>query len=124
LAGREIKRLPHAEYGTKHASSKDMLIEYTVSALLLFLALFALLHISEIGSLAVETEQASFFAARGEFVGIHAGTPGTRVDGIGSARIVRTDKIYTPAIPFFSRLFGPSSVRLRGETGVPRRDPE
>ncbi|MFH1262402.1 MAG: hypothetical protein V1495_03020 [Pseudomonadota bacterium] len=116
--------MPHAENGTKHASSNDVLIEYVVSALLFFLALFALLHISEIGSLAVETEQDSFFAARGEFVGIHAPTPGNRVEGAGDQRIVRTERLYPAIIPFLSRLSDSPSPRFTGETAVPRRGGE
>jgi hypothetical protein len=54
-----------------------MLFGFTISSLGLFLALFGLFQLSEIGFLSGAAEQAGFFAARSEFVGLRGSLAGT-----------------------------------------------
>jgi hypothetical protein len=109
-----------------------VLFEFMISALCLLFSMFGLLHLSELGFLSGLTEQASFFAARSEFVGLRGERSGkfivssarsraeTRVKAAetGTGREVRVSLAHRSELPFF---FSNRPVQLIGLTDVPRR---
>jgi hypothetical protein len=112
-----------------------MLAGFVISSLWVLTAMFGLFHLSEVGFLAGVAEQASFFAARSEFVGLR-GTRSARfiaasagaaevltvqTEDSGTGRICRVSLAYRSELPF-----GAEDLRspMRGVTAIPPRSSE
>jgi hypothetical protein len=110
-----------------------MFVEYLLSSVWLFFAMFGVLHLSEVGVLSVVAEQASFFAARSEFVGLRGARAarfyaesfgaGDRIavttDEAAVGRIARVSLANREHLPLVANDLPVSD--LRGLTAVPPR---
>ena len=67
---KHIRSLRSSGVGTEDANQVRVFADFTISALWILFAMFGLFHLSELGFLSGGAEQASFFAARSEFVGL------------------------------------------------------
>jgi hypothetical protein len=108
-----------------------VLVDWLVDLLLAALLLAGLLQLSEIGFLAADVEQDSFFRARGEFVGIRDSAEGSDIVTLPAGRIVLRSKRYDGAVSA-PRWLGPegrctdgttfpAGHRFCGKTAVPDR---